>query len=71
LAVQSDVGDVGGVGGRTQRKGRAVVAVMREVVVDVDVGDVGCGCEKVAPLSHLGCANMTKWSVRSLRYINP
>ena len=44
---------------------------MREVVVDVDVGDVGCGCEKVAPLSHLGCANMTKWSVRSLRYINP
>ena len=54
-----------------QRKGRVVGAVMSEGVVDVDVGDVGCGCEKVAPLSHLGCANMTKWSVCSLRYINP
>ena len=37
-----------------------VAVVMREVVVNVDVGDMGCGCEKVAPLSHLGCANMTE-----------
>jgi hypothetical protein len=49
-----------------------VGAVMMEVVVDGDVGEVGCGRgEKVAPLSRLGCTNMTKWSVRSPNVYKP
>jgi hypothetical protein len=53
-----------------------VAAVSRVVVlvVDVDVGDVWVvdvfgsrgNSKKVAPCFCLGCANVTKWSVRNL-----